>query len=314
MPSILKCPLCKTEVVVKELPSHLDSCRSEYVDQHASRLGFNDPRIAALFRPQTHDAANQARYISVESPVSPLFLEAAKRDDLKLDTRSIEVENERTKKDETFSTSQHAIVMLPDGPHYILAEHDAHEILPGSLYLSSEAPARSLVFLRNNNIKAVVNCAIDSHPLPFEELQSAGVEIFTHVKIVDSPGVSNRKGIEDALDAVIDAVNKVEGRGAVLVHCIAGVSRSATTVIAYLMKQHKKSLLEAAYHVKKIRRVIYPNIGFFRVLRELELEFNNDGKHFEPSLPETALELHKASQNEHFMTAIRVQEHESKGF
>ena len=309
------CPLCKSEVVIKDLPTHLDLCRSTFVDEHALRLGLHkDPRIPALFRPMTHDASNHARYISVESPISPLFLEAAKREDLLLNTESPELElaHNSLNPGESHSTSQHAIVLLPDGPHYILAEHDAHEILPGLLYLASEGPARSISFLSSRSIKAVINCAIDSHPLPLEELQSAGVEIFTHVRIVDSPGEGNRKGIDDALDAVIDAIQKVEGRGACLVHCIAGVSRSATTVIAYLMKQRKMSLLEAAFHVKSIRRVVYPNIGFFRVLRDLEREYN--GESSEPSIPEIALELHKASQNEHFMTAIRVRQKDSKGF
>ena len=313
--SFLKCPLCQSSILITELAIHIDTCRNAKIDEQALVLGITDSRIADLFRPQSHDGINHARFISVESPVSPLFIAASKRDDSYLDTTSPELDIERLKQSSssTFSTSQHAIVMLPNGPHYILAEHDAHEIIPGLLYLSSEAPARSKTFLSSRNIKAVINCAIDSHPLPIEELHAAGVEIFSHVKIVDAPGVNNRRGIDDALHAVTDAVNKCKGRGAVLVHCIAGVSRSATTVIAFLMKQRGMTLLDAAYHVKMIRRVIYPNIGFFKVLTEMEKEILGNNS-YEPSLPERALELHKASHNEHFMTAIRIREKDATGF
>lgn len=41
-----------------------------------------------------------------------------------------------------------------------------------------------------------------------------------------------------------------------------GVSRSASTVIAYVMKQHNWSLDEAHAYVKKRRGIVKPNEGF----------------------------------------------------
>lgn len=52
--------------------------------------------------------------------------------------------------------------------------------------------------------------------------------------------------------------------GAVLVHCFAGVSRSATMTIAYLMKEHKLTFYESMSFVRKKRSIIFPNIGFQR--------------------------------------------------
>lgn len=57
----------------------------------------------------------------------------------------------------------------------------------------------------------------------------------------------------------------------VLVHCDAGVSRSASFVIAYLMRTHGMSLRSALDHVQQSRPVIEPNLGFRSQLAALEL-------------------------------------------
>ena len=60
--------------------------------------------------------------------------------------------------------------------------------------------------------------------------------------------------------------------GKVLVHCQAGVSRSATICIAYLM-YHKRVPMEQAYDYLKGRRsVIAPNVNFMCQLMEYEAE------------------------------------------
>ena len=51
----------------------------------------------------------------------------------------------------------------------------------------------------------------------------------------------------------------------VFVHCFAGISRSATLVIAYFMWKDKKTYKESYEFVRK-GRYIGPNIGFRRQL------------------------------------------------
>lgn len=57
--------------------------------------------------------------------------------------------------------------------------------------------------------------------------------------------------------------------GKVLVHCIMGVSRSATLVVAYLMMRHRLSLRDSLRHVTQ-NRAIYPNQHFLSLLIKLD--------------------------------------------
>lgn len=55
----------------------------------------------------------------------------------------------------------------------------------------------------------------------------------------------------------------------VLVHCIAGVSRSATIIAYYLMKKYALNVEESIEIIKKSRQIVRPNIGFYRQLKEI---------------------------------------------
>jgi protein-tyrosine phosphatase len=57
-------------------------------------------------------------------------------------------------------------------------------------------------------------------------------------------------------------------KGSVLVHCAAGVSRSPTFVIAYLMQKFKWNLVMALEYVRSKRTAVSPNQGFQAQLEE----------------------------------------------
>lgn len=58
--------------------------------------------------------------------------------------------------------------------------------------------------------------------------------------------------------------------GRVLIHCQAGVSRSATITVAYLMMHTQLSMNDAFRYVKARRLIVSPNFNFMGQLYALE--------------------------------------------
>jgi protein-tyrosine phosphatase len=70
-------------------------------------------------------------------------------------------------------------------------------------------------------------------------------------------------------DEISDLIHK---QNSVLVNCAAGISRSSTIVIAYLMKYYNLNLKDAFLYVRERRNKICPNKKFMKYLLEYELK------------------------------------------
>jgi protein-tyrosine phosphatase len=57
-----------------------------------------------------------------------------------------------------------------------------------------------------------------------------------------------------------------------MVHCLAGVSRSVSLVLAYLIKHRGMTYRDAYDLIKGRRRIIHPNDGFIEQLKRFERE------------------------------------------
>lgn len=85
-------------------------------------------------------------------------------------------------------------------------------------------------------------------------------EFNTHViNVLDMPFVNLAKHFQEGIQFINQALYT---GGTVLVHCFAGVSRSATIVIAYLMQELGMPFMEAMNFVKRRRPIVFPNFGF----------------------------------------------------
>lgn len=131
------------------------------------------------------------------------------------------------------------------------------------LYLGDITGASCRHVLDSLSIKNVVNCTDD------EENKFDGDSCLQYHRVnVSDCDTSN---IAQYFDTVFEFIDKAREREQkVLIHCHAGVSRSATMTIAYLMRRNKWTLKSALEHVQKKRSIVRPNAGFMRQLCELE--------------------------------------------
>lgn len=134
------------------------------------------------------------------------------------------------------------------------------KIVPG-LYLGSFMAEQNIERLKEEGVTHLL-CVADgmepSHPDEFKYMQ---------VLVQDRSSVDLVIHFQKCFDFMDEAI---AGGGAVLVHCAAGVSRSAAVVIGYLMRTQKRSYDEAFRHVHAIRPWVMPNSGFQMQLEEYE--------------------------------------------
>ncbi|KAK0610660.1 protein-tyrosine phosphatase-like protein, partial [Bombardia bombarda] len=86
-------------------------------------------------------------------------------------------------------------------------------------------------------------------------------------------------GHDDEEEVLMEAFARAAEPGKVLVHCCEGVSRSATAVVAYLMRKHERRLGQVLADVKRRRGRIAPSRSFMEQLRvweEVEYEVWED--------------------------------------
>lgn len=75
--------------------------------------------------------------------------------------------------------------------------------------------------------------------------------------------------------AFIDAA--LDSKGAVLIHCLAGMSRSASIVAAYVVRARSLSHTAAVAYVQARRAIVSPNPGFLAQLSNLEVYLQEAG-------------------------------------
>ncbi|KAK3844074.1 MAG: protein-tyrosine phosphatase-like protein [Linnemannia gamsii] len=133
---------------------------------------------------------------------------------------------------------------------------EAQEILPG-LFLSGSLISESREKMKELGISHIVQ--VTDIPTP----RFPGEFIYKVIPVPDMDETNLIKHFPDTYTFIHDAI---EGGRKVLVHCMAGASRSVTIVCAYLMREKKMSAIDALKHVQSLRQVAEPNDGFLTQL------------------------------------------------
>ncbi|XP_062234755.1 uncharacterized protein LOC133931824 [Platichthys flesus] len=145
------------------------------------------------------------------------------------------------------------------------------EVWP-NLFIGDMSVANDRYSLWKLGITHVVNAAHGRmHCQGSHDFYGSSVDYYG-VAADDSPSFDLSRYFSPSADYIQDALNTTGAR--VFVHCAVGVSRSASLVLAYLMIYHHYTLLEAIHKVKE-RRWIFPNTGFLKQLRALDVELRN---------------------------------------
>lgn len=169
-------------------------------------------------------------------------------------------------------TPMHQIPLPPPAQHL------------GHLWLGSYAAISDNDLLRKHRISHLVQ-VIDVPWLP--PVNDPNMTV-TRIDIMDIPSADLKSHLDDTCTRIEKSL--AAGKN-VLVHCqqvsfpscscppnppphplsLQGISRSASVVIAYLIKNHDMSYEFAFAFVKKYRACIQPNSGFVNCLKEWEL-------------------------------------------
>ena len=130
------------------------------------------------------------------------------------------------------------------------------EVIPNFLYISSYNATKNKALLEKNKITHIINCAADFCENVFES-ENKYTYLSFYLKDHES------ENIECIFYECIKFIDNVKEKGGrVLVHCIQGISRSVTLVLAYLIYKNKLTYDKAFNLVQSKREISSPNFGF----------------------------------------------------
>lgn len=151
---------------------------------------------------------------------------------------------------------------------HLCAWQNAHDISQiteeegANIFISDLVTAKCPDIIKRYNIKAVVNVSAQHY-------KTVAPFFIGHI-IFDTPDDVLERGFKKIYN-FIDC--HLTHHSNVLVHCQAGISRSVSYVIYYLMKKRTLSFDDALGIIRAKRKIASPNSGFCRQLRGLNFDF-----------------------------------------
>ena len=144
------------------------------------------------------------------------------------------------------------------------------EILP-NLWIGNKNIVNDSEFKRRYNIQCVINCT--------KTIPLYGSQYNYRIPVDDDLSRYMNDVMLAYLPKVLDIMyNYLKMRKGVLVHCHAGMQRSACVVAAYIMKWGKLDLKMAVKMIQTKRKICFtPSINFKSTLKRWENKLNNTG-------------------------------------
>ncbi len=157
--------------------------------------------------------------------------------------------------------SQWAYVQVREFIEYYIPlsnNRDIHEVYP-NLYIGNMSTVFNKELLKQKRIYRIVS-AISGFTPPYPEEFK-----YYNVDALDHPGFNIKPFLNDACFFI---ENALKNQHKVYVHCMCGVSRSSTIIVAYLLGKMNKTPDEIIEYLQTIRPIVSPNPGFKKQLRE----------------------------------------------
>jgi len=134
-----------------------------------------------------------------------------------------------------------------------------------NLWLGDIRIAKNKLFFNENNINIVINCSKD---IPFYSNYTENIRISVDDSLEDKDINLLYKYIPKAVEYINN--NIIESKN-ILVHCYAGKQRSASIVVAYLMKYGNMNLKDSILAICSKREIAFtPGINFKKTLIKYE--------------------------------------------
>jgi protein-tyrosine phosphatase len=148
-------------------------------------------------------------------------------------------------------------------------KNNADLIIP-RVWLGNFNASQDLMFLKANQITVIVNCTKD---LPF--LTAAGAKQY-RIPIHDNlDPVEIRNLSLWSYEAVQKIMAEYKAGHHILIHCAAGMQRSAAVVAMFLIAFYRTHFIDAAVHIKKRRPIaFFPSANFKHAIHEFDESFH----------------------------------------
>ncbi|KAG2388013.1 hypothetical protein C9374_000863 [Naegleria lovaniensis] len=140
-------------------------------------------------------------------------------------------------------------------------------VIENFLYLGSGLDANDEIQIKKNQIDYILNVTKE---WPIGKSIPSYI-VYKRISLKDEREESIIPYFEQAFEFIEQAL---EQQKRILVHCVIGKSRSASFVLAFLMKHFNFNLKQAYDYLKERRELIRPNDGFIMQLMEYEYKLH----------------------------------------